>query len=34
MINLPRSQITALMKLGAGVVRLLGRGDTPKRRVS
>ena len=30
MINLPRGQITALMKLGAGVVRLLGRGDSKR----
>ncbi len=30
MIRLPRSQITALMKLGAGVVRLLDRGGSKR----
>lgn len=30
MIKLPRAQITALMKLGAGVVRLLDRGGTKR----
>jgi len=37
MINLPRAQVTALMKLGAGVVRLLDRGGRKtdqQRRVS
>lgn len=36
MIGLPRGQVTALMKLGAGVVRLLGRGEerNNKRRAS
>ncbi len=31
MIRLPRGQITALMKLGAGVVRLLDRGGSKRR---
>src|SRR5262245_854048 len=30
MIRLPRAQITALMKLGAGVVRLLDRGSSKR----
>jgi len=30
MIKLPRAQITALMKLGAGVVRLLDRGGAKR----
>jgi hypothetical protein len=30
MIRLPRSQITALMKLGSGVVRLLGRSGAKR----
>ena len=32
MIRLPRAQMTALMKLGAGVVRLLDRGGPKERR--
>lgn len=32
MIRLPRSQITALMKLGSGVVRLLGRSGSKRSR--
>jgi len=31
MSKLPRAQITALMKLGAGVVRLLDRGGSKRR---
>jgi DNA-binding transcriptional regulator GbsR (MarR family) len=30
MIRLPRAQITSLMKLGAGVVRLLDRGSSKR----
>jgi hypothetical protein len=26
MLSLPRSQVSALMKMGGGIVRLLGRG--------
>jgi DNA-binding transcriptional regulator GbsR (MarR family) len=34
MIRLPRAQVTALMKLGAGVVRLLDRGGSKQSRES
>jgi hypothetical protein len=30
MIRLPRAQVTALMKLGSGVVRLLDRGGSKR----
>jgi hypothetical protein len=34
MLSLPRSQVAALMKMGGGIARFLGRGAGMKRRAS